>query len=489
MSNKIWRSMAVMTAALAAVWGTGCGSGHATSEAGHANHSHATTETKTPRDPNRLWCAEHNTYEDECAICHPELKRSADDGHGHHSSGGHAHNHGAHAEDSADGSPLMCAEHRLPEAECGNCQPDALSSIPVGKGLKVRFASAESTTRAGVLLGQPASAAVGVSHELLGQVSFNRNRFAALTTLVPGVVAEVHKDVGERVTEGEVAAYVQSPDMAQVVSEYRKAIAEARLAAQSLSREKDLFEKQISARQDLEAAQAASSVSQSAVNEARQRLLNLGLTQTEIDAAARGGAVDSVLPVRAPFEGTIIERSAVRGAAVEPGSALYQIADLTTMWMNLSVPESQLAAVSTGLRIQARFDAYPESVFEGTIVWIAPLVDPQTRLLQARAVLENADGKLKDGMFGRVQLAGLERQAEVTVPADAVQDIDGASVVFRKLEDDLFETRRVEVGPAAQGRIVVLAGLAPEEEIVIEGSYIVKSELLKARLGAGCAEH
>ncbi len=249
-----------------------------------------------------------------------------------------------------------------------------------------------------------------------------------------------------------------------------------------------MFKKEISARQDLEAAQAASAVSQSAVNESRQHLLNLGLTQAEIDAAAKGRAA-SVVSVRAPFAGTVIARTAVRGSAVEPGVALFQVADLSAMWMQLSVPESRLASVHAGAQIQVRFDAYPERAFDGTIEWIAPAIDGQSRMIQARAVLANPEGLLKDGLFGRATIAGLAKEDEVTVPASAVQDVDGRQVVFRKIEDDLYETRLVEAGPAADGRIPILAGLALQDEIVTEGSNIVKSEFLKERLGAGCADH
>ncbi|MFA6240980.1 MAG: efflux RND transporter periplasmic adaptor subunit [Candidatus Hydrogenedentales bacterium] len=478
MNKLILFSIAIVSMAM---FSASCGKGNGAKASSDSDHVLAATTEEQPRDPNRMWCGEHDVYEDECYICHPELKPSDghDDGHGH-----------AQSEDSGapGASTLMCKEHRLPEQECGICRPDALSTVPIGQGLKVRFASKASISKAGIVLGQPASATSGGGQELLGQVSFNRNQLANVTPLVTGVVVEVHKDVGDVVQAGDTLASVQSPEIAQVTSEYLKAAAEARLASQSLSREQDLFKKEISARQDLEAAQAASAVSQSAVNESRQHLLNLGLTQAEVDTAVKGRAA-SVVPVRAPFAGTVIARTAVHGSAVEPGVALFQVADLSAMWMQLSVPESRLASVHAGAQIQARFDAYPEKSFDGTIEWIAPAIDGQSRMVQARAVIANPEGLLKDGLFGRATIAGLVKEDEVTVPASAVQDVDGRQVVFRRIEDDLYETRLVEAGPAVDGRITILAGLALEDEIVTEGSNIMKSEFLKERLGAGCAEH
>ena len=156
--------------------------------------------------------------------------------------------------------------------------------------------------------------------------------------------------------------------------------------------------------------------------------------------------------------------------------------------MQLSIPETQLSAVPVGSQVQARFDAYPGISFEGEIAWISPTVNPDTRMLQARAVLANPQGLLKEGLFGRASLSGFVERSGLTVSTEAVQHVDGKAVVFRKLQDDLFESRLITTGAAHDGSIIVLAGLAPDDEIVTEGSYIVKSEFLKARLGAGCTD-
>jgi cobalt-zinc-cadmium efflux system membrane fusion protein len=420
------------------------------------------------RDPDRLWCKEHGLYEDECLLCHPELKDKESAG------GGSASN------------ALFCKEHSVPEIECGICHPDRLADLDVGEGMKVRFATKASPGKAGVVMGTPVASGGGAAQELLGQVAFNGNSLALVTPLGGGVVMEVRKDVGEEVEVGEILATVQSPDLATVRSEYRRVLAEARLAQQTLAREQDLHRREISARQDLEQAQAAAAVADAAASESRQHLLNLGLSSKEIES---GGDFVSALPVRAPFSGTIIQRSAVQGTAVQPGDALFTVVDLSSMWMQLSVPESQLSAMQVGSLVQARFEAYPGISFEGEISWVSPTIETKTRMLQARAVLANPQGLLKEGLFGRASLAGLAERAGLTVPAGAVQDIDGKVVVFRKLEADLFETRLVETGLAHDGSIAVLAGLAPGDEIVTEGSYVMKSELLKSRMGAGCTDH
>ena len=437
------------------------------------------TAQVAPRDPNRLWCNEHGVYEDECYICHPELKETAPSGEASQST--------PEGVDRAarTTAALMCKEHGVPEAECGICHPDLLAELPAGKGLKVRFASGASASKAGVTTSVPFASPGGTPQELAGQITFNRNSLAAVTPLVGGVVVEVLKDVGDTVNAEDVLAVVKSVDVAKAKSEYAKAVAEGRLAHQVYEREKTLHEREISARRDMEEAQAVLAVSQSAIEEARQHLLGLGLSDAEAKGAA---AASSLLPVRSPLSGTVVERKAVQGTAVEPGEELFQVADLSSVWMQLSVPETRLVELNTGAPVRARFDAYPGMIFEGEVQWIAPRINPDTRMLEARAVFPNAQGLLKDGLFGHASLGNAAEGAPLTVPSSAVQDVDGQSVVFRKLEDDLYETR-VEVGAVQDGRVVVLAGLAPGEELVTEGSYVMKSELLKARLGAGCTDH
>lgn len=438
------------------------------------------TAQAAPRDPNRLWCNEHGVYEDECYVCHPELKEKVQSG--------KAGQTLPESTDRAAGTTaaLMCKEHGVPEAECGICHPELLAELPAGKGLKVRFASGASASKAGVTTSVPLASPGGAPQEFAGQITFNRNSLAAVTPLVGGVVVEVLKDVGDTVKAGDVLAVVKSADVAKAKSEYARAVAEGKLARQTYEREKTLHERKISARRDMEEAQAAVAVSQSAVEEARQHLLSLGLP----DAEAKGaGAATSLLPVRSPLSGTVVERKAVQGTAVEPGEELFQIADLSSVWMQLSVPETRLAELNTGAPVRARFDAYPGMTFEGEVQWIAPRLNLETRMLEARAVFPNSQGLLKDGLFGHASLGNAAEGASLTVPSSAVQDVDGQPVVFRKLEDDLYETRRVEVGAVRGDQVVVLAGLAPGEELVTEGSYVMKSELLKARLGAGCTDH
>jgi cobalt-zinc-cadmium efflux system membrane fusion protein len=382
----------------------------------------------------------------------------------------------------------MCDEHGVAEHECGICHPELLPGLPIGKGLKVRFSSNASVTKAGVEIGRAYSASVSVASDVLGQVSFDRNKLAVITPLAKGVLREILVDVGDSVEAGQLLATLTSPAVAEAKSNYLKALADAALRREVFAREKDLHEQEISARQDYEEAKAALAASQSGIEHARQTLINLGLTEEEIEEVARSRSRNSNLPIRAPFSGTVVERDAVMGTAVEPGAALFRVADLSTMWMELSIPETQLAGMEQGAPIQARLEALPGLAFDGKLTWVAYSVDERTRMVKARAELANSLRLLKHGMFGRARLSGLAQTAGLTVPEEAVQVVDGRSVVFTKLEDDLFEARPVQLDVARDGYVPVLAGISPDDNIVIGESYVMKSEFLKARLGAGCVD-
>jgi cobalt-zinc-cadmium efflux system membrane fusion protein len=384
---------------------------------------------------------------------------------------------------------LWCGEHDVAERECGICQPHLLGGLSPGEGLKVRVPSGDGILLAGVGTGAPSDGAAASGADLLGRIAFDRNRLAAVTPLGAGVLREVMVDVGDRVEAGQPLASVASPSLAEACSAYVKALAETELNRRAHAREQDLHAREISARQDLEQAQAALAASQSEAARARQHLLDLGLTVEEADAVARGAAMTSTLAVRAPLTGTVTVRDAVAGMAVDTGTRLFEVADLDSVWMELAVPERMLGVVQPGAAVQARFDAFPGLVFEGEVTQVGYRVDERTRMVEARAVLPNGQGLLRAGMFGRARIAGAAGTAGLTLPRDAVQVVDGRSVVFARLEADLFEVRPVELGAVQGDRVAVLAGVGPRDEVVTGGSYLLKSEFLRGRFGAGCADH
>lgn len=431
------------------------------------------------REKGRLYCEEHGLYEDECFLCHPELKKS-----------GQAPAPGStEVEANAIKAPgLLCKEHRVRESECGICHPDLLAGLQTGEGLKVRLASAQSARKGGVETGKADADEGEGGPAFLSRVTYNQNQFAHITSLASGVVQKVHVDFGTQVKKGQVLVEIASPEIAKAKSAYLGALSELNLTELAYQREKALVDKNVSSRQEFEQAEAEYRRTRNETASARQELINYGISETDLSALVKSHATTSTVAIRAPFAGTIIERKAVTGEAVSSEVPLFALADLSTMWLELSVPSDAGSGLRVGDPVAASFDALPGVQFPGRLIWVSSGIDATSRTLKARALIQNPKGILKDGMFGKVRIPTVAAGKTLGLSSEAVQHIDGADFVFVKLEEDLFEIRKVWLEDGMDGRVSLLDGLAPGEEVVLTGSFAMKTEFLKSRLGAGCVD-
>jgi len=165
-----------------------------------------------------------------------------------------------------------------------------------------------------------------------------------------------------------------------------------------------------------------------------------------------------------------------------------RVADLSRMWLELSLPQSALPVVEAGLPVTARFDALPGREVRGELVWVASGLDERTRLLRARAEVPNPDGRLKAGLYGQAEVSLAGAGAALTLPREAIRDLDARPFVLVRRDAGLYALRRVALGPRQGETVAVVAGLGPQETVVTGGGFAVFSELLKSRFGAGCAE-
>jgi cobalt-zinc-cadmium efflux system membrane fusion protein len=432
-------------------------------------------------DADRLWCKEHSLYEDECFFCHPELSEVQ------------AVSGGSDAccpeEGEVGTSPpgdLLCAEHDVWESECGICHPELLANLEPGQGLKIRLASSESALKAGVRTSAAAAGSSLGGLVVLSRLSYDQNRLARITPLADGVVREVFADVGDSVSKRQLLVEIDSPEIARAKSDYLSSLADEALKELVFNREKDLLEKSITSQQEYEESSAEYQKAMNATMTTRQQLLNYGLTEGQVREVAETGSSSSRLPIVAPFSGTLVERDAVIGEAVEVGDVLFSLADLSSMWLELSIPEDKLSSIEVGDPVEATFDALPGVIVSGRLIWLASSIDEQSRMIKARAVIPNRGSSLKHGMFGQVRIFPKMNLTGLHVPVQALHHVDGTSVVFIKLEEDLYEIRRVSRGGNTAESVEILAGIFPQEEVVVAHSFTMKSEFLKSRLGAGC---
>ncbi len=395
---------------------------------------------------------------------------------GHAEADGHAHGSGGHSAahtETKDGV-VMCAEHGVPEAECAVCKPDLAAKLRPGESMKVRLPSTNSMAMVGVRTATPEIGVIADSVECLAEVSFNQNKLAQIAASVSGIVQSVDVDLGSKVEEKQTVARIWSASIAE-------AVAKAVLSHQTLERERTLRADRVTSQASLQEAEATHRA-------ACQQLRTLGFTEEQIDDMSREPLDQVLMEVRAPFAGEIVERMAVRGALVETGKPLFTLADPSTVWAMLQVPEAALARVKVGQVVELRLDSLPGRVFTGKLTWIGPAVDERTRMARARAEFANPESLLKDKMFATARILTRQAEGAMLVPSSAIQRVEGQPFIFVKLGEDLFDARRVQLGARFNGRQEVVTGLRPQEQIAVTRSFALKSAMLMSRLGAGCAD-
>lgn len=435
------------------------------------------------RDKGRLWCTEHNRYEDRCWLCHPEAQdknRPFCNAHGLYEDEcflcrPELRMQGKAGVSAAPGArPLMCTEHRLAEAECGICHPELVGKLKPGESVKVRLPSAESTKIIDIRTAAPEIGALADGVECFAEVCFNQNALAQIVAPVAGIIQSVDVDLGGKVREKQTLVQLWSASVAE-------AVAKAVLTHQTLERERKLRATQVTSEAGLQEAEAAH-------NAACLPLRTLGFTEERIEGFSHKPPEQVLLEVRAPFAGEIIERTAVRGALVEMGRPLFALADRSSMWAMLQVPEAALADVQAGQTVELHVDSLPEKVFSGRLTWVGPAVDARTRMTLARAEFADPNALLKDKMFATARILTRRIENALLLPCEAIQYVEGKPLVFVRVADDLFDARAIRLGIKFNGRRQIVAGLKPQEPVAVTHTFALKSALLMSRLGAGCAD-
>jgi membrane fusion protein, heavy metal efflux system len=354
----------------------------------------------------------------------------------------------------------------------------------------ITLASASAARAAGLELAQVKAEPLARTLQRNAEVAYNATRHARLSSRAAGVVAEVRTERGTGGADGDGLAVVDCLDLGTAKADLVQAIELLALREATAARERALVQQGIgNARQVLEAETRAAEARIEAAK-ARQRLKTYGLTPQRIAAVEAEGDTDSLLPILAPFAGMVVERTAVIGEQVDAARPLLTIADTRVMWAFIDLRESDLALVRSGQQVTLDLDGMPGERFAGTITWISPQMDHVTRTIKARAELANPDGMLRANMFARATIeAGAARPA-VTIPKEAVQWEGCCNVAF--VRDDAqgltYRPVRLTLGYDAGDRYEVHSGLQGGEMIVTRGSFILKNEILKSAVGAGCCE-
>jgi len=233
-----------------------------------------------------------------------------------------------------------------------------------------------------------------------------------------------------------------------------------------------------------EAGGEAQSAMKQLADSSLQRLKNWDISDEQIKALAVSGNTKRTLTFRAPVAGIVTEKKAVQGMRFMPGDVLYQIADVSSVWVQADVFEQDIAAVNVGQKAKIRINAYPGEVFEGRIAYVYPTLKAETRTVPVRIELANPKGRLKPAMFAEVDIPVAGASSVVTVPNSAVIDSGSKQVVIVQLAEGRFEPRVVKLGARGGEFVQVLDGIKEGEMVVSSANFLIDAESnLKAALG------
>lgn len=322
------------------------------------------------------------------------------------------------------------------------------------------------------------------------EVVYDASKYARLSSRAGGVIIEVYKDLGDRVKKGDVIATVDSMALGSAKANLLQSSELLALWQANAEREESLMIKGVSTERALLEAQTHLAEARIAVSRAKQQLRNLGLSDEDIARSAKENDTGSLLRITAPFNGTLVEREAVMGEVVDENDMLFAVADTSVMWAMIDLTERDLSTVRKGQEVSFQIDGIPNRNFPGRLTWISTQLDKKTRAIKARTELDNGDGMLKAFMFGRATISAGAGAEAVTIPKAAVQWDGSCNIAFVRTSEDgtTFQPVQLTLGFDAGDHYEVLSGLSGGETIVTGGSFVLKNELLKDSMGAGCCE-
>jgi cobalt-zinc-cadmium efflux system membrane fusion protein len=382
---------------------------------------------------------------------------------------GDGHDHGKAATPKAEGAHAH-GEHEHSEAEGEEGHVKMTAEQVEGQDIGVAKAEGGTLSR----------------HVLVpGTITPDTDRIARVPARVVGTVSEMRKRLGDDVRKGEVVALLDSREVADAKSEYLTAMVQSDLQKINFERQQKLLASAAASQAAFDNAKAVFQENQLRVDLARQKLSALGLNAAEVAAAQKR---DEATPnastlrqyeLRAPIAGRIVERKVDVGTAVgkegDPAD-VYTVADLSTVWIELAVPTSDLAEVREGARVTVNRGGRSE---QGKVVFVSPLLNADTRSARVVVSLPNKDMAWRPGTYVTAEVETATDQVPVRVAKSALQTVEGKRVVFVRT-DAGFEKREVELGRSDDDGFEVVSGLKPGETIAVANTFLLKAELGKS---------
>ena len=312
--------------------------------------------------------------------------------------------------------------------------------------------------------------------ETTGIVDFDNEHATAVLTPISGPVSKLLVDIGDRVKKGDPLAIVDSPDFAAAISAYRKALTTAHTARRLADLEKDLVQHQGVAQREEDQAETDAANADADRDAALKVLVSLNVDPQTIKAIEEGKPIAPIQGfIRSPITGTVVDKQITPGQLLQAGTTpAFTVADLSRVWVMAQVTESDLSAIGLGDSADVVTAAASKSV-SGTVSNISALVNPDTRLVQARVVVDNSDALLKKQMYVNVAIHARQETSGLLVPVSAIlRDDENLPFVYVAQRDGGFARRPVTVGYRTGDRFDIASGLQAGEQVVVDGGIFVQ---------------
>jgi membrane fusion protein, heavy metal efflux system len=310
------------------------------------------------------------------------------------------------------------------------------------------------------------------------------NHVARIGSPVAGQVQKVLVDVGDHVRKGQILAYMIGQEIGEIAAQYIQAKAQWLFSRSALERQKLLQEQNATAKKSLLEAQAEFEKAQAEYDAQHSRLHSIGIEETElagsIEKSLTGEHHNSLqLPIFSPISGIVVERNAVIGQTADPATPLLKILDPAYLWAEGAVYENDWHKVHVPVSVRFSCSSTPNVFFDGTLVYIAPMLNEETRTSTVRVRIPNLKGRLAPNMFGCLIIPLEQPNQVIAIPEESLVEFDNQPFVFIVVNDTTFVPRSVGRGMVSDSLIEIIRGLEPGERVVSRGAFLLKSEILK----------
>jgi cobalt-zinc-cadmium efflux system membrane fusion protein len=314
-----------------------------------------------------------------------------------------------------------------------------------------------------------------------GSIQVDEQRTAKIGSPVTGRITDISAVLGQVVKQGQVLATVNSTELAQNQLDYIKALQQINLQAKAVDRAKVLLEADVISAAELQRREAELSGAKADLVAARNQLLVLGMSNTSISKLSHSAQMDTFSHVTARLAGTVISRKINVGQVVQPADELFVVADLSRVMAVAEVPERQIDLIEVGQEVDIEVPALNGKPIKGKLIYVADVVNPQTRTVTVRSEIKNFDHEIKPEMLVSM-LVQSKPISRLSVPVQAIVRENDKDHVFVKVAPNKYRLREVVIGDDFQGMVAVLNGIEADEIVVSEGAFHVNNERKRKEL-------